>query len=255
MILFLILLAFISIAVGLAWYFISHDRGEKEPVSTLWIAFGFGFAGGVAAAIIENFFVSTNDLSPSSSLSTIFVAAMTIGVIEEACKFLPLAIYIYPKRYFNEYTDGIIYFALAGLGFGLPENILYSIQFGAATGFSRIFLTPFFHAATTGLVGYFLIRAKMGHHSRLQVGLVLVGAMILHGLYDFGLASGVPIFMMISIALTITASALLFYFYLRATILDQQLGVSAVGHNNFCRACGQANPDHHLYCTRCGRRA
>jgi predicted amidophosphoribosyltransferase len=42
---------------------------------------------------------------------------------------------------------------------------------------------------------------------------------------------------------------------MRATDLDQESGLSAVGHNTFCRSCGQPNPKHNLYCTRCGQYA
>jgi protease PrsW len=255
MLIFGILLVFVLVSAGLAAYFIAHDHGEKEPVGALWLAFGFGFGGGIVAAIIESLFISEKDLSSSAPLLTILIAALSVGVIEEACKFIPLSLFIYPKRYFNEHTDGIIYFALAGLGFGLPENILYTLQYGASTGLSRIFLTPFFHAAITGMVGYFLIRGKLAKHSRLKSWFVLVLAMILHGVYDFGLASGVVVFELLSVVITLALSVLLFFLYLRATELDQRLGLSAVGHNQFCRSCGHPNPDHNLYCAHCGQRA
>jgi protease PrsW len=255
MLTYLILLVFILIAAGLAWYFIKHDHGEKEPIGALWIAFGFGFAGGILAAFIENLFIPVKDLSTAVPLSTIFFSALAIGFIEESCKFIPLSVFLYPKRYFNEHTDGVIYFALAGLGFGLPENILYTLQFGVGTGLDRIIMTPFFHAATTGIVGYFLIKAKLAKSSLIQVYLVLLAVMILHGLYDFGIASGVTIYIMGSIAITLTLSTLLFWFYFKAVDLDQQLGLSAVGHNSFCRNCGHPNQDHSLYCTHCGQRA
>lgn len=255
MIIFVILLIFIGIAAGLAWYLIAQDHGEKEPIGALWLAFGFGIAGGVVAALIENAFIAVRDLNPLSPLHLILFTSLAVGVIEESCKFIPLSLFLYPKRYFNEHTDGVIYFALAGLGFGLPENILYTLQFGASTGISRILLTPFFHAATTGIVGFFLIRGKLAGRSRWRSWLVLVLAMALHGLYDFGLASGVALYIIISIAITLTLSIMLFWFYLRAVELDQQFGLSVVGHNSFCRNCGHPNPEHHLYCARCGQRA
>lgn len=255
MLLFALLLLFLLIAVGLAWYLIAHDRGEKEPVGALWLAFGFGFGGGLAAAMIEKMFISVKDLNSMAPLPTILGAALAVGVIEEACKFIPLSLYIYPKRFFNEHTDGVIYFALAGLGFGLPENLLYTLQFGVSTGLSRVLMTPFFHAATTGIVGFFLIKSKLDGRSRLISWLALLGVMLLHGLYDFGLASGVTVFTMGAIMITLALSITLFWCYLRAVELDQQQGLSAVGHNNFCRNCGHPNPEHDLYCARCGQRA
>ncbi len=255
MILFLVILIFVFISSGLAWYLISYDRGEKEPISALWIAFGFGIIGGIAAAIIEHQLVSPNDISALSPLKTILVAAIIIGIVEEACKFIPLSMFVYPKKFFNEHSDGIIYFALAGLGFGLPENILYTLHYGTETGVSRIFLTPFFHAAITGIVGYYLIKSKLAKKSWLRVIPVLIFAMLLHALYNFGLASNRQSFAIGSIAITLGLSIIFFLLYVRATDLDQRLGKSIVGNNNYCRNCGQPNPRHHLYCVHCGQRA
>ncbi len=255
MILFAVLLSFIAITVALAVYFVRTDHGEKEPIGALWIAFGFGVFGALLAAGIENFLIPAKDLNAGAPISTLIITALGIGAIEEACKFIPLSLFIYHKRYFNEHTDGIIYFALAGLGFGLPENVLYTLQFGASTGLGRLLLTPLFHAATTGMVGYFLINAKLAHRTRLRPWLVLVIAAAIHALYDFGLASGLQFYNVVSVMVTLGMTVALFALYWHARDLDQQAGLSAVGRNNFCRSCGHKNPEHNLYCAHCGQRA
>jgi len=254
--LFIILVAFSLMSGGLAWYFIAHDHGEKEPIGALWAAAGLGLLGGVGAAILESAVLPISNLQPGTALAALFLASMGVGVIEEACKFIPLAALLYRKRYFNEHTDGVIYFAIAGLGFGLPENILYSLQFGAGVGLSRVILTPFFHAATTGMVGYFLAKSKLAGRAWYQTApLALAVAMVLHGMYDFGLASGVPWLIGLSILITLGVSVSLFIFFSKAIGLDQARGLSVVGKNNFCRTCGQPNPARGLYCVHCGNHA
>jgi RsiW-degrading membrane proteinase PrsW (M82 family) len=186
---------------------------------------------------------------------TMFGTAMAVGVIEELCKFVPLATYLYKQRYFNEHTDGVIYFALAGLGFGLPENILYTLQYGSRTGLIRLVLTPIFHAAITGMVGYFLIKRKLLGKKAWGVFLPLTAAILLHGLYDFGLAVGTGFYALMALLITLGTSAGLFVLFLKATEQDQDAGLSSSGHNDFCRACGKPNPNHYLYCTYCGKRA
>jgi RsiW-degrading membrane proteinase PrsW (M82 family) len=230
MLLFILLLVFIAIAAGLAWFLIAEDRGEKEPVGALWMAAGFGLLGAVAASFLEWRLVSANNLLPGASYGTLLVAVLAVAVIEEACKFLPLAIVIYKRRYFNEYTDGVIYFALAGLGFGLPENLLYTLQFGTKTGVVRILMTPLFHAATTGLVGYVLVKRKLTGRSPLWVGLPLAGVIGLHGLYDFGLSSGSALYAIGSLLVTLGASIGFFVAYLRAAENDQARGWSVPGY-------------------------
>jgi RsiW-degrading membrane proteinase PrsW (M82 family) len=250
-----ILLVFIGLSVALAWFLIAHDRGEREPVGALWIALGLGFLGAIAAGLIENFLIPERNLKPEAPQLTILVAALGVGLIEEACKFVPLAMYLYKKRYFNEHTDGVIYFAIAGLGFGLPENLLYTLQFGSSTGIGRVLLTPFFHAATTATVGYFLAKGKVAGRPLYRVWPVLLAAMVLHGLYDFGLISGKPLYTVMSVLITFGLSASLFVLYLHAVEHDQDKGLSVVGKNSFCRSCGFPNPDHHLYCVNCGKNA
>lgn len=255
MFLFALLIAFIALSLGVAWYLIAHDRGEREPVMALWAAVAFGMGGAVAAGFIEGKFLSDANLTFGAQLSAILFSALAVGFIEEICKFVPLAVYIYKKRFFNEHTDGVIYFALAGIGFGLPENILYTIQFGIQAGKLRLILTPLFHAASTGLVGYFLIKRKLSGKRAWGIAGILISVAILHGLYNFGLIAGVGMYVVVALIITLGLSSGLFMAYLRATQLDQDLGLSAVGHNTFCRSCGQPNPEHHLYCAHCGKRA
>jgi len=252
---FIVLLIFVGLAVGLVWYLLAHDHGEREPVLALWLAAGFGLLGGGLALVLEKLLVDSEALRPGALQHGALVAALSVGVIEEACKFLPLALVLYKKRYFNEHTDGVIYFALAGLGFGLPENLLYTSQFGAKTGTARLLLIPLFHAAITGSVGYCLIRRKLAFRAVWGVAGPLAAAMLLHGLYDYGLASGRQLYLAGSLLTTLLVSAGLFWLFLRAQELDQDRGLSVVGHNNFCRACGFPNPHHYLYCVHCGKNA
>jgi len=255
MLLFIVLLIFIAIAAGLAWFLVAHDHGQKEPVAALWMAAGLGLLGGIAAALLEGWLLPANNLLPGTPYGSLLVAALSVGVIEEACKFMPLALVLYKKRYFNEHTDGVIYFALAGLGFGLPENVLYTLEFGTKTGAVRLIMTPFFHAAVTGLVGYFLAKRKLAGKPFIGILLPLAGAMVLHGLYDFGLSSGSVLLTAGSLTITLATAGGLFIAFQRAQQQDQDMGLSVVGHNSFCRSCGYPNPHHNLYCAHCGKNA
>jgi RsiW-degrading membrane proteinase PrsW (M82 family) len=251
----LILLIFILIVVGVTWFLLSRDRGSREPVGALWGAGGFGILGFILALILENRFLTVDDTSLSHHLGTALITFLAVGIIEEAVKFAPLALFIFKKPHFNEHTDGIIYFALCGLSFGLFENIGYTLGYGSGVGLSRILLVPFFHAATTGIAGYYLARAKVEHKPWTTCLLPLSALAVLHGLYDFGLSSGVPVLLVLSLMTTLLFTIGLFLYYMRAGELDKAMGLSAVGNNKFCRACGKPNPNQTLYCEYCGKPA
>lgn len=255
MLLYTLLVLFVALAVALVWFLVAHDHGEKEPIAALWMAAGLGLAGAAAASPLESLLIPKQNLTVGTAPMSLLLAVLTVGVIEETCKFLPLALIIYRKRYFNEHTDGIIYFALAGLGFGLPENILYTMQFGSQAGTLRIVMTGLFHSAITGMIGYFLVKCKLSGKSPFAILPIVISAIILHGIYDFGLLSGSVVYVTCSVAITLGLSIGLFVLFLRANEQDQDEGRSIVGHNTFCRSCGFANPRHHLYCVRCGKNA
>lgn len=253
--LIILLLGFIALAIGLAWYLLAHDRGEKEPIDALWIAVGFGLVGALLAGFIEAKLVVSDNMLAGMPHGTIMRTALAVAFIEEICKFVPLAFFIYKKRYFNEHTDGVIYFALAGLAFGLPENILYTLQFGTKTGVLRLVLTPLFHAAATGAIGYFLAKRKLAGKPIFGIVVPLIAVSVLHGFYDYGLATGSTFLGVAAIATTVGLSVALFMFYLKATQRDQAMAISAVGNNKFCRSCGCPNPHRNLYCAKCGKNA
>ncbi len=208
-------------------------------------------AGTGCMAALEALFLPVQD-STGPGLQVLF-AMIGVGVVEEGLKFLPLAAFIYRKKYFNEHTDGVLYFAICGLAFGLVENILYTAQYGTATGAVRIVLTPFFHAATAGIVGFYLAKAKISGQTWFAPLGALGSLIIIHGVYNYGLSSRVLGLALVSLIISVALSAGLFVFYVRAGRLDREMALSANGKNNFCRSCGHPNAKRTLYCESCGQ--
>ena len=227
-----IIVFFISISALLVWFFIKNDCGDKEPISVLWKAGIIGFLGFIGAGLIESWIIPESHLSPkTSSIGISFFTYILVGVIEESLKFIPLALYIYKKKYFNEHTDGIIYFALAGIGFGVPENIVYVVSYGASAGIGRLILDPFFHAATVAIVGYYLIKVKLDHKSWLSVILAFVGVVMIHCIYDFCLSTSNGTMIMLSVLITFISSIMLFILFFKANKLDKKSGLTIRNKN------------------------
>ena len=149
----LILSLFVLGALWLARWFIRHDKGELEPRRALWGFVLYGCCGHDCGWHLRVNLYKHDITNPDLFFSTrtLFIDFMLVGIIEEAVKFLPLLVWLWRKPYFTERTDGVIYFALCGLGFGFAENILYTLADGAGTGIGRLIIVSFFHAALTGL--------------------------------------------------------------------------------------------------------
>lgn len=258
MILFIITMVFITIAVLVVGIFLKSDQGSREPPIALWAALGMGVVALVAAIFMEaNLLPDKLNLKTihELSLGTRAFSFIGVGLIEEAAKFFPLAAILWRKDYFNEHTDGIIYFTVCGFGFGVVENIGYTLVFDAKAGVARIFLVPIFHASITAFLGYFLIKAKLKNRKFYSVLPYFILFALLHSLYDFGLVSGVIMLAILSFIITVSLTVGLFLLFGKAKAKDQALGISSIGHNKYCRACGRENTNRSVYCEYCGQRA
>jgi len=258
----MILLALIGFAVVVylfIYFIIKRDRGHKEPPGALWAAFGFGILSIVLAMIFNGIFIpeevgGTDELAnavyPTGSL---LFYGLSIGLIEETAKAIPLALFLYKKRYFDELTDGIIYFGIVGITFGIVEDLLYSLQYGGGVGIFRILISPYLHVGFTILFGTCLIYKKYFNKSWLIPLAGLLLAIVFHGLYDFFLFTQNPIAIVGSLVITVGLNVAVFVLFRKMQKIDEKHGKSATGINKFCRSCGRPNPKRFLYCPFCGK--
>jgi RsiW-degrading membrane proteinase PrsW (M82 family) len=266
---YFVILAFIAIASALVWYLLKHDHGRKLPVATLWYACGFGVLALVLVTIAESQVLPKHFVEHPTDyrILTQLGFFLVVGFVEEAAKFVPLAFFIYKKPYFQEHTDGCIYFAICGLTFGLAENIIYTITMGTGVGIARLILTPFFHAATTSILGYYLVNQKLRPDKRYLFVLAAILVPLMHGMYDFGLGAGIAQLQVLSLMLTLLLTLGLFLYFMEANVLDRaafaripmgymplakQVAVRPPEH--FCTGCGRSNSKHQPYCEYCGRK-
>lgn len=223
-----------AITIFFIYFVIHNDRGQKEPSSGIWSAIGFGFFALILTTLITFIMKNLPGLQDVSSLnntttggtvdiSYLFLAAMLVGVIEETVKALPLALYIYKKPYFNELTDGIFYFGISGIIFGLTETIMYTLLLGSEVGIMRVIITPFLHVGFSMWFGYTLARYKLQIGGVFQVMMAFVGSMFLHGLYNFGLSMNNPPLILGSILLAISLNIGVFLLYRHAQKIDTKL--------------------------------
>ncbi|MBO6516538.1 MAG: PrsW family intramembrane metalloprotease [Bacteroidia bacterium] len=180
----------LAIAPGLAIsiYIFWKDRYDREPTRLLILAFILGFLSTIPAAWLEGKIDSLGIIHASSVAKTAVYAFVGVAIIEEAVKFLVVFRFLYPKKDFDEPFDGITYCVMASMGFATLENIAYVIDYGATTGFMRMFTAVPAHAAFGVIMGYFMGLAKFDEErSNTYLAYALFAPTILHAAYDFPL--------------------------------------------------------------------
>lgn len=207
-------------------YFVTHDKGPREPLSALIFAGVVGFYAVIIGVVLEFFIIPSTALpdpgKPATHVGviTILLACLAIGVIEELSKAVPLKRFLADKSYFNEISDGIIYFGITGLIFGALENISYAFAYGASVGLMRVISIPFMHASFTSIIGYAIARQKVLNLPRRVVTKSFILAIGLHAFYDFGLYYNHAWSRYAALILTVFINFAVIYLYRRASRED-----------------------------------
>ncbi len=194
----------------LVWWL---DRYDREPLWLYLLTFLWGGIGGVIIALVGNMlldltltpvaFVIDQAAQTGTALQQAVGPTIVAPLVEEPAKALIL-LPVLTARNFDGPTDGFVYGAAAGLGFGMTENALYFLSVlgdpavwwdtvAVRTAFSAVM-----HGACTAMVGACLgwgrFRRWWGIMLGTSVGFTL--AMGLHawwnGLLTFGSLSNTP---------------------------------------------------------------
>jgi RsiW-degrading membrane proteinase PrsW (M82 family) len=162
-----------------------QDRRRPEPQGLIWKVFFMGCLSVIPIAVIEmglTAVIGPLPFWPKLLAESFVVAALT----EEFGKRLVVQRYAFNHKAFDEVHDGVLYTIVASLGFACLENIMYSIG-NPTTGLLRAFTAVPLHALASGLMGYYMGRAKFAPADErgglMQKGLLT--AVGVHGFYDF----------------------------------------------------------------------
>jgi RsiW-degrading membrane proteinase PrsW (M82 family) len=192
----LIIIALAPVLI-LAFYIYLRDKYEREPLSQLLLAISAGCLITIPVIIVEGWLaVPMRQMSgyPAAAWNAFIVAGMT----EEVFKFSALMILFWGNRNFNEKFDGIVYASFISLGFAAVENILYVKDGGAGLGLMRAFTAVPAHALFGVVMGYHAGLARFyPQERRFRLFFALALPIVLHGVYDFILMSGHPLFLLV----------------------------------------------------------
>ncbi len=124
--------------------------------------------------------------------SAFYESYFIYGLLEEFFKWFIFIFTTYKYSKFTTVYDGIVYGVSISLGFATVENILYLFAHGIEFAFSRAIFPVSSHALFGVIMGYYLGKAKCNSKDKLKrfnIILALCLPFVLHGTYDFIIAS------------------------------------------------------------------
>src|SRR5687768_4614180 len=174
------------------------DRYEAEPY---WML-GTAFFWGALVAVFFDFVINTAGFPVVAILTNAARAGQTFGavisapIVEESAKAVILFIFFFWKKdEFDGVIDGIVYAAMAGLGFAMTENIQYygrAVTQGGGETLTfvfvlRGFLAPFSHPLFTSMTGIGLGLARQSTNLAVKFITPVIGlatAISLHAIWN-----------------------------------------------------------------------
>ena len=181
-----ILLTIVAIALPTLIYIrivYSIDRYEKEPTQYLLAAFLWGAIPAIILGLILELILDMPvQALLGKSLTSEFVQTGVIApVVEEVIKgSAVILLYLWRRKEFDGWVDGIIYGSTVGFGFAFVENIFYvagAESWGdwVSLFFLRVIIFGFMHGFWTSLTGIGLGIARNSNQKSVQWGAPLLG--------------------------------------------------------------------------------
>ena len=187
-----------AVVLGLLIY--KYDMYDREPWFLILLAVFLGGLSAWSIGYVEDWLILRTNV-----LESILGQALIASTCEESCKvaiifFIALCF----RSWFNDPMDGIVYGALAGLGFGLEESRFYlemALNSGAVPSKMELFgqeaVRLLLHFLTGGIDGFgiglvwakFPVEIKV-KNARLLFAIWLSVGFAVHFLWDY--ACGIP---------------------------------------------------------------
>ena len=175
----------------LVWWL---DRYDREPVWLVGLTFAWGGIGAIVFALIgSSILMWPIEAIASPQVADGIGATLIAPLVEEPGKALILFLIVF-SRHFDNTTDGFVYGAATGLGFGVTENFMYFTGVGESgdmdawvgTVVVRTLYSAMMHASASSVVGASLGFAKFrGWGVKLTVPFIGMGiAMGIHALWN-----------------------------------------------------------------------
>lgn len=176
-------------SVLLVYYYYRQDNKKPEPKGLIVKIFLLGVISIIPVLFLESLAHLFNRLFIWTPVLYYLIRAFLVaGFCEELIKLMVVKRYAYNDIHFDEVMDGIVYTVVASLGFACIENIIYVMNTNLLVAVIRAFTSVPMHAVCSGLMGYYIGKAKFAVLRKEEKAFFLKGlgiAILIHGLYNF----------------------------------------------------------------------
>ena len=236
-------------AVALGLFLYGRDRGCRQPPRLLGRLFLWGALSGPFVGFAEHVGGLLLGMEgPPSPLQAFLYYFIVVGGLEEFAKYTVARRLAYATPHFRQVYDGVLFCVASTLGFATLENILYILTAGdaaAGVALGRALTAVPSHVANGVVMGYALGRAHAAKGTTREgqwIRFGFLGAVVLHGAYDFMLV--LP-----GAAALLFLPVMLLGWVLAWKMIRRALAVSPFSR---CAGCGGGVPRAASYCPRCG---
>lgn len=191
------------------------DKMDKESPSMMLSLLVFGVLSTTLAGFTERLgrSVLLSFTEQDSMLYNVLFYFVIVALSEEGFKYLVLKKKTWKSPEFNCQFDGVVYAVFVSLGFALWENIAYVLQYGFQTAIVRAITAVPGHASFGvfmgiwyGLAKRYDYRGQSGKAAVMKKCAVIVPTLV-HGTYDFLIASGASDFIFVGFIVVVFAAA------------------------------------------------
>jgi RsiW-degrading membrane proteinase PrsW (M82 family) len=182
----------IGFSISLVWYrFLNRvDHFEKEPRKTILLAFILGAAFTFLVFPITDFIHTNFNFYLNGELwNDWWYCVLSIGMVEELVKIIPVLILLKFTKQINEPFDYLFYGSISALGFAFIENVMYLNSTHLNAIYGRALFSSIAHMTFTSIITYGFVYFKYKKYDLkgFEFPFLLLVASTAHGFYDFWL--------------------------------------------------------------------
>jgi RsiW-degrading membrane proteinase PrsW (M82 family) len=181
-----------AFAISVIWviYVRKLDIFEQEKWLPILLVFALSCATIWLVFPISDFINNQGFVLNGEPVNDFLYCVISIGMVEELVKVLPVLMIISSKKIINESYDYLFYASVSALGFAFIENTLYINNSELYSVIARMLVASVAHMTFTTTIFYGVLLSKY-KFKRIANPLVYIGFFLLaalsHGFYDFWL--------------------------------------------------------------------